>query len=42
MIDDPVVEEVGAHRKAHAARFNYDLVAIFAALVEREKSGRES
>ena len=38
MIDDPIVEEVRAHRQAHAARFNYDLTAIFADLVEREKS----
>ncbi len=38
MIDDPVVEEITAHRQAHAARFNYDLAAIFADLVEREKS----
>ncbi len=38
MIDDPVVEEVRAYRQAHAARFNYDLAAIFAALVERQKS----
>ena len=38
MIDDPIVEEVRSHRQAHAARFNYDLSAIFADLVEREKS----
>jgi hypothetical protein len=38
MIDDPIVEEIRAHRQAHAARFNYDLDAIFAAVVEREKS----
>ncbi len=37
MIDDPVVEEIRACRQAHAARFNYDLAAIFAAVVEREK-----
>ena len=37
MIDDPIVEEVRAHRQAHAARFNYDLEAIFADLNEREK-----
>ncbi len=42
MIDNPVVEEVRVHRQAHAARFNYDLAAIIAALVEREKSCRES
>ena len=38
MIDDPIVEEVRSHRQAHAARFNYDLSAIFADLVEREKN----
>ena len=37
MIDDPVVEEIRACRQAHAAQFNYDLAAIFAAVVEREK-----
>lgn len=38
MIDDPIVEEVRKHRQAHAARFNYDLAAIFADLIEREKN----
>jgi len=38
MIDDPIVEEVRAHRQAHAARFNYDLGDIVADLIEREKS----
>ena len=38
MIDDPIVEEVRKHRQAHTARFNYDLKAIFADLVEREKN----
>lgn len=38
MIDDPIVEEVRAHRQAHAARFDYDLSAIFADLIEREKN----
>jgi hypothetical protein len=38
MIDDPIVEEVRAHRQAHAARFNYDLAAIVADLIEREKN----
>ena len=38
MIDDTIVEEVRAHRQAHAAQFNYDLTAIFADLVEREKN----
>lgn len=38
MIDDPIVEEVRMYRQAHAARFNYDLTAIFADLIEREKN----
>jgi hypothetical protein len=38
MIDDPIVEEVRKHRQAHAARFNYDLSAIFADLIKREKN----
>lgn len=38
MIDDPIVEELRANRQAHAARFNYDLAAIVADLVEREKN----
>ena len=36
--DDPVVEEIRAHRQAHAARFNFDLAAIVADLQEREKN----
>ncbi len=38
MIDDPIVEEVRSHRQAHAARYNYDIEAIFGALLEREKN----
>jgi hypothetical protein len=38
MIDDPIVEEIRKHRQAHAARYNYDLTAIFDALLEREKN----
>ncbi len=38
MIDDPIIEEVRKHRQEHAARFNYDLAAIFADLIEREKN----
>lgn len=41
MTIDPIVEEVRANREAFAARFNYDLDAIFAYLKEQEKtSGR--
>ena len=29
MIDDPIVQEVRQLREQYAARFNYDLVAIF-------------
>ena len=34
---DPIVEEVRRIRDAHAARFNYDLNAIFRDIKEREK-----
>lgn len=34
---DPIVDEVRRVRDAHAARFNYDLDAIFQDIKEREK-----
>lgn len=37
MIPDPIVQEVRAARAAHAARFNYDLAAIFADLKRSEQ-----
>ena len=38
---DPIVEEVRRVREEHAARFNYDLDAIFQDIKEAErKSGR--
>jgi hypothetical protein len=41
-MNDPIVEEVRRVRAAHAARFNYDLDAIFQDLKEQEKrSGRQ-
>jgi hypothetical protein len=41
-MNDPIVEEVRKVRDAHAARFNYDLDAIFRDLKEQEKrSGRK-
>jgi hypothetical protein len=41
MTRDPIVEEVRRARQRHAARFNYDLQAIFKDLKEKEKaSGR--
>jgi hypothetical protein len=39
---DPIVEEVRRSRDAYAARFNYDLRAIFRDLKEQEmRSGRK-
>jgi hypothetical protein len=41
-MNDPIVDEVRRVRDAHAARFNYDLDAIFRDLKEQEKkSGRK-
>ena len=36
-MNDPIVDEVRRVRDAHAARFNYDLEAIFQDIKEREK-----
>lgn len=36
-MSDPIVDEVRRVRDAHAARFNYDLDAIFQDIKEREK-----
>jgi hypothetical protein len=36
MIDDPIVQEVRKLREEHAARFNYDLQAIFKDLKRSE------
>jgi hypothetical protein len=41
-MNDPIVEEVRQAREAHAARFHYDLDAIFRDVKEQEKkSGRK-
>ena len=41
MIEDAIMLELRAQRQAHAAKFNYDLNAIFDDLMERQKnSGR--
>jgi hypothetical protein len=41
-MNDPIVDEVRRVRDAHAARFNYDLDAIFQDIKEQEKkSGRK-
>lgn len=39
MSKDPIVEEVRRIRQQYAARFNYDLAAIFRDLKERQESG---
>ena len=36
-MNDPIVDEVRRIRDAHAARFNYDLDAIFLDIKEQEK-----
>lgn len=42
MWNDPIVAEVRKAREAHAARFNYDLQAIFRDLKSKEQtSGRK-
>ena len=41
-MNDPIVEEVRRVREEYAARFNYDLDAIFRDIKEQEKkSGRK-
>ena len=35
---DPIVEEVRKHRLARAAKFNFDLAAIYADAKSREKT----
>jgi hypothetical protein len=41
-MNDPIVEEVRKARDAHAARFNYDLDAMYRDIKEQEKkSGRK-
>jgi hypothetical protein len=37
MKDDPIVEEVRQYREQHAAKFNYDLQAIYQDLKEQEQ-----
>lgn len=39
MIDDPIVEEVRQARQQHAAKFNFDLQAIYQDLKQQEASG---
>lgn len=37
-MNDPIVDEVRCVRDAHAAKFNYDLDAIFQDIKEQEKA----
>jgi hypothetical protein len=37
-MNDPIVEEIRKHRDNHAKKFNYNLDAICADLMERQKS----
>ncbi len=37
MLNDPIVEEIRSIRDEHAARFNYDLDAIFDDIKKSEK-----
>jgi hypothetical protein len=42
MLNDPIVAEVRKVREAHAAKFNYDLDAIYRDLKSKERtSGRK-
>ena len=38
-MSDPIVDEVRSVREAYAARFNYDLDAIFRDIKDQEKKG---
>jgi len=38
MTKDPIVEEVRKARQAHAAKFNYNINAIFEDLKKKEKA----
>jgi hypothetical protein len=40
-VTDPFVDEIRQYRDAHAARFNYDLKAIYEDIKRREKEREE-
>jgi hypothetical protein len=40
MIKDPIVEEVRKEREAHAAKFNYDIRAIYEDIKKQEKKNK--
>ncbi len=39
MTGDPIVDEIRKHRNEHAAKFNYDIKAVFNDLRERQRTG---
>jgi len=41
MIKDPILDEIWKFREAYAARFNYDLDAIFQDLKQKEKKKKK-
>ena len=41
-MNDPIVDEIRKFRDAHAARFNYDLEAIYRDIKQREKEREET
>jgi hypothetical protein len=41
-MNDPIVDEVRRIRDAHAARFNYDLDAIYNDIKERERKSERT
>ena len=41
-MNDPIVDEVRRIRDAHAARFNYDLEAIFKDIKEQERKSNRT
>ncbi len=40
MKNDPIVEEVRKEREAHAAKFNYDIRAIYDDIKKQEKESK--
>ncbi len=40
MLEDPIVDAIRKVREAHAAKFNYDLQAIYRDLKEQEKNSK--
>jgi hemerythrin-like domain-containing protein len=40
MQEDPIIEEVRLYREQHAARFNYDLLAIYQNIKEQEHDSK--